>query len=46
MATVWVGQPSTATGAPSGGAPAPRCTPVVAGQAGAPPPSVELAREA
>jgi hypothetical protein len=32
--------------APSGGAPAPRCAPTAAGQAGAPPPSDESAREA
>jgi hypothetical protein len=43
--TVRVGRPSTVVGAPSGGALAPRCTPMMVGQAGAPPPSNESARE-
>jgi hypothetical protein len=45
-AMVWVGRPSTTAGAHSDGALAPRCAPTVVGQAGAPPPSIESAREA
>jgi hypothetical protein len=46
VATVRIGRPSTAAGAPSSCAPAPRYAPAAVGQAGAPPPSDELAQEA
>jgi hypothetical protein len=45
-ATVRVGRSSTVAGAPSDGAPVPRCAPTVVVQVGAPPPSDESAREA
>jgi hypothetical protein len=44
--TVRFGRSSTAAGAPSSGALAPRCTPAVVVPVGAPPPSDDLARDA